>query len=384
MTFEFATSNRILFGSGTLIKAAPLARELGHKALIVAGQSIQRIAPLLEQLHVHRIEYVIINSGGEPTTESIETALQKARSADIDLVISIGGGSAIDAGKAISAMLTNPGDVLNYLEVIGHGRPLMNNPLPHIAIPTTAGTGAEVTKNAVLRSTAHNVKVSLRHTKMIPDIAIVDPELTLSMPPEITAATGMDALTQLIEPYVCNRANPLTDALCREGIKRAARSLKIACEHGDNLKAREDMAVASLFGGLALANARLGAVHGFAGPIGGLFDAPHGAVCARLLPLVMEANLKALRARAADSPTLPRYEQIARLLTDSEKAGADDGIAWVRELGGQLNIPGLADCGMTSGDIPAIVNQAQKASSMKGNPVKLDEKELAGILEKAL
>lgn len=383
-TFEFATSNRIIFGPGTLKQAAPLAKKLGAKALVIGGRSIQRIAPLLEQLQAHRIEYVIVNSSGEPTTGSIDAALKKARESKVNLVISIGGGSVIDTGKAVAALMTNPGDVLDYLEVIGKGRPITNNPLPHIAIPTTAGTGAEATKNAVLRSTAHNVKVSLRHNKMIPDIAIVDPELTLSVPPEVTAATGMDALTQLIEPFVCKQPNPLTDAICREGMMRAARSLQSAYLNGADKQAREDMAVASLFGGLALANAKLGAVHGFAGPIGGMFEAPHGAICARLLPLVMHANIKALRSRAADSPALSRYEQIARLLTDSDKAGAEEGVAWVRELVDELRIPGLAACGMTSEAVASIVAKAQKASSMKGNPIELEKNELGDIVRQAL
>ena len=384
MTFEFATSNRIIFGAGALSKAAPAAKELGRKALVVAGRSIRRIAPLLEQLQVQRINYVIVSGSGEPTTESIDAALEKARRADVDLVISMGGGSAIDAGKAVAALLTNPGEALDYLEVIGKGQPLRNDPLPHIAIPTTAGTGAEVTKNAVLRSTAHNVKVSLRHNKMIPDVAVIDPELTLTAPPPVTAATGMDALTQLIEPFVCNQTNPLTDAVCREGVVRAAQSLKRAFEQGDDLEAREDMAVASLFGGLALANAKLGAVHGFAGSIGGLLDAPHGAVCARLLPLVMQANIEALQTRAAESPALSRYKEIAGLLTGAVDAAVEEGCDFVQGLCDDLHIAGLSTFGMAPKHIDTIVAKAKKASSMKGNPIELTDRELGAILFKAL
>jgi len=384
MTFEFATSNRIIFGNGALKKAAPLAKEMGSKALVVAGRSIQRVIPLLEQLQTHRVAYSIFHIVGEPTTDSIDAALKKARESDVDFVVSIGGGSVIDTGKAVAALLTNPGKALDYLEVIGKGRPLINAPLPHIAIPTTAGTGTEATKNAVLRSTTHNVKVSLRHNRMIPDVAIIDPELTYSLPPQITAGVGTDALTQLIEPFVCKQSNPLTDALCREGIMRAARSLKSAYLNGADKQAREDMAVASLFGGLALANAKLGAVHGFAGPLGGMFNAPHGALCARLLPLVIESNIKALRLRGGDSPALSRYEEVARLLTGAGSAKAEDAVEWTQRLCASLHIPGLSTFGMTSEHIATSVTKAQKASSMKGNPIELTEKELENILQKAL
>ena len=237
------------------------------------------------------------------------------------MVIGLGGGSAIDTGKAIAALLTNPGDPLDYLEVIGRGQALQQTPLPYIAIPTTAGTGSEVTRNAVLASHEHHVKVSLRSPLMLPRVAIVDPELTYSLPPAITASTGLDALTQLIEPYTCNSPNPMIDAICREGMQRAARSLKRAYQNGSDAAAREDMSIAALFGGMALANAKLGAVHGFAGPLGGLFPAPHGMICARLLPFVVEANVRALQMREPDSPVLKRYDEVAQLLTGRRPPG---------------------------------------------------------------
>ncbi len=245
---------------------------------------------------------------------------------EADLVVGMGGGSVIDAAKAIAALLTNPGDPLDYLEVIGRGLPLANACAPMMAIPTTAGTGAEVTRNAVLASPAHRVKVSLRSASMLPDVAIVDPELTLSMPPAVTAATGLDALTQCLEPFVSHLATPLTDGFCREGLARAARSLRRAYHHGSDVAARRDMALASLCGGLALANAKLGAVHGFAGPIGGMFDAPHGAVCARLLPLVMTANVRALEERSPNSPALVRYAEVAKIVTGDADASIADGV----------------------------------------------------------
>ena len=340
--------------------------------------------PLLEQLQVARIQYATFSLAGEPTIENISAALAKAKEAQVDVIVSFGGGSAIDAGKAVAALLNNPGDVLDYLEVIGNGIPLEQAPLPHIAIPTTAGTGTEVTKNAVLRSVEHGVKVSLRHELTIPTVAIIDPELTYSMPPAVTASTGMDALTQVIEPFVCNQTNPLIDAVCREGIVRAGRSLQTAFDNGDDKSAREDMSIVGLFGGMALTNAKLGAVHGFAGPIGGMFDAPHGAVCARLLPLVVEANIKALQARKPASPILHRFEELSRLLTGKQNAEFSDGISRLTHMRQNLDIPPLSAYGLTGDDIESIVNKSQKASSMKGNPIELTRDELSQILTKAL
>jgi alcohol dehydrogenase class IV len=228
------------------------------------------------------------------------------------------------------------------------------------------------------------VKVSLRSPHILPRVALVDPQLTLSVPPTVTAATGMDALTQLIEPYVCIRANPLTDAVCVEGMKRAARSLRKAYENGTDLAAREDMSVASLFSGLALANAGLGAVHGFAAPIGGMYPAPHGAVCAALLPWVMAVNVQALRARAPQSEALKRYDEVGRLLTGQFQATADDGVAWARRLCADLGIPALRQYGLSGAAAPVLVQQARRASSMKANPIALADEELAHILEQAI
>jgi len=215
------------------------------------------------------VDAVIFSVDGEPSLSTIREGVALAKTERCDFVVGFGGGSAIDAGKAIAAMLTNPGDVLDYLEIIGQGKVLKSNSAPFLAIPTTAGTGSEVTRNAVLASPEHRLKVSLRSPYLQPRIALVDPELALELPAALTATTGLDALTQLIEAYVSCRANPMTDALCAEGIRRAARSLRRACDDGHNLAAREDMALASLLSGIALANAGLGAVHGFAGPIAG-------------------------------------------------------------------------------------------------------------------
>src|SRR5213596_1545232 len=339
--FEFATATRIVFGAGALSEVGPIAKGFGHRALIVTGRSAGRSSVLNRLLGEQGIARWTLAIAGEPTIEDVERGIQFARGQECDLVIGFGGGSAIDAAKAIAALTTNGGEVLDYLELIGRARPLANTPVPVIAIPTTAGTGAEVTRNAVLASPEHHVKVSLRSPLMLPKVALVDPQLTYDLPAELTASTGLDALTQLIEPYVSCKANPLTDSICAEGIRRAARSLRRVFDNGADKSAREDMALASLFGGLALANAGLGAVHGFASPIGGMFRAPHGAVCAVLLPHVIEANLEALRQRAPGSETLRRLQEAAAILTGRPGASSDDAAKWVRDLCEQFQIPPL-------------------------------------------
>ena len=391
MRFEFATATRIIFGPGTLREVGPIAAEMGDRALVVTGRTPARAAPLLDELAAQGIDTVTFPVSGEPTTEVARLGTQRARETDRDLVIGFGGGSALDTGKAIAALLTNGGVPLDYLEVIGRGQPLTRPAAPYIAIPTTAGTGAEVTRNAVLASPAHRVKVSLRSPLMLPRLALVDSELTHSMPPEITASTGLDALTQVMEPYVSKRANPLTDALCREGMRCAARSLRraYACgagrtKQGDDAAAREDMALASLFGGLALANAKLGAVHGFAGPLGGMFPAPHGAVCGRLLPYAMAVNVRALQERLPGSEALRRYDEIACILTGDASATASDGVAWVQELCDALQVPPLASYGITPEDFPVLIEKASVSSSMQGNPIKLAPGEMREILTRAL
>lgn len=384
MRFEFATATRIVFGPGTLRESGALAAEWGQRALVVLGVQETLAAPLLEQLAAHQLTVLPLPVVGEPEVAFIRHGTALAQNGACDLVIALGGGSAIDTGKAIAALLTNGGDPLDYLEVIGRGQPLPRPAAPFMAIPTTAGTGAEVTLNAVLAVPEQRVKVSLRSPFMLPRLALVDPLLTHSLPPEVTASTGLDALTQVIEPYVSHRANPLTDACCREGITRAARSLRRAWEHGDDAAAREDMAVASLCGGLALANAGLGAVHGFAAPLGGMFPAPHGALCARLLPPVMAANLRALQERAPASPALRRYDEIARWLTGDPHAVATDGIAWVAALVAELGIPPLSTYGLTAADLESVAEKAAVASSMKANPVQLTTAELLQTLHEAL
>jgi alcohol dehydrogenase class IV len=383
MNFEFATADRIIFGPGTAGKLASIAAGLGSRAFIITDCHIERSASLLDQIRDQGVEVTNFCVAGEPTTDLVLNSVQKAREAAGDVVIGIGGGSILDTGKAVAALLTNGGEPLDYLEVIGKGMPITKPSAPYIAVPTTAGTGAEVTRNAVLASKEHGVKVSLRSPFMLPDIAIVDPDLTHSMPPDVTASTGLDALTQVMEPYVSNQSNPLTDAFCRQGLVLAGRSLQRVYEDGSDAVAREEMSLTSLLGGLSLANAKLGAVHGFAGVIGGMYPAPHGVICARLLPFVMETNVQALQSRSPGSEYLNRYLDVAQILTNDRSAKVADGVEWVQNLCRQLGVPGLAVFGVKKEDFPEIVSKSQKASSMKGNPIQLTDDELMAILEQA-
>lgn len=384
MQFEFATATRIIFGAATVRQVAPMAKTLGRTALVLTGRSPARAKRLLDDLAAQGIQCATVRIEGEPGIRTIQSATAMAREAQCDFVIGLGGGSVLDAAKAVAALMTNAGDLMDYLEVVGGGKPLSKPAAACIAIPTTAGTGSEVTRNAVLFSPQHRLKVSLRSPLMLPRVAVVDPELTYALPAELTASTGLDALTQLIEPYVSVRANPLVDGLCREGMGRVARSLRRAYEHGDDPAARADMSLAALFGGLALANAGLGAVHGLAAPLGGMFDAPHGALCARLLPVATEVNIRALRARAPHSIALQRYDEIARILTGNERSKADDVVSWLCELCEALRIPALSRYGVTMADGAAVVEKAAVASSMKGNPIALTLAEMEEIFARSL
>jgi alcohol dehydrogenase class IV len=381
MSFEFATATRIIFGSGTLSQIGTVARDLGKRALIVTGRDTTRAAQLIQRLEKDSIATVLCPVAGEPVLDTVTQGVAFARSEQCDLVIGFGGGSAIDAGKAIAAMMTNDGELLDYLEVVGHGRPLSKPSAPFIAIPTTAGTGAEVTRNAVLGSPAHRVKVSLRSPLMLPRVALVDPSLTLDLPPAITASTGLDALTQLLEAYVSIRANLMTDALCEQGIHIAARSLEKTFTSPDDLTTREDMALAAMYSGIALANAGLGAVHGFAAPIGGMFPAAHGAICAALLPYVWETNLAAVTKSGTEAQRR-RFDQASHLLTGNEDASA--AVAWLQDIRTRLLIPPLRSYGIAEDHLDEIITRARQASSMKANPVVLEDGQLGTILRAAL
>ena len=383
MKFEFAAPTRIIFGEGRLADVPKIVLGMGSRALVVEGRS-GRAELLIRELEEVGLATTSIRVASEPTIALVEHGLAQARSEQCDVVVALGGGSIIDAGKAISALLTNDAPVRDYLEVIGKARPLTNRAAPFIAIPTTAGTGAEVTRNAVLMAEDEQVKVSLRSPLMIPTVALIDPELTYSLPPSVTASTGLDALTQCIEPFVSPHANPLSDAVAREGIHRASGALRRAFRDGNDRDARRDMAVASLCGGLALANAKLGAVHGFASPLCGMFPVPHGMACARLLPVITEINVRALRARTPNAMAVARYDEVARMVTGEASARAEDAVVWLRELVAELSVPGLATYGVRTADIPRVVTAARQASSMQGNPIVLTDAELHEALGAAI
>jgi alcohol dehydrogenase class IV len=384
-SFEFATATRIVFGPGRLSDAPDAVRGLGaSRVLLVTGKDPSRAKALHEALERAGLPVRVFPVDGEPTVEVAREGTAAALEARCDAVVAFGGGSALDAGKAIAALAANGGDPLDYLEVIGRGKPLARPSLPFVAIPTTAGTGSEVTRNAVLGSKEAKVKASLRSPHMLPRVALVDPDLLAGAPAAVLASSGLDALSQLIEPFLSARANPLTDALAREGMRRSARSLRRAVLEGPDAEAREDLALASLFGGLCLANSGLGAVHGFAAPVGGMFEAPHGAVCAALLPAVLDVNLRALRARAPEHPAVPRFQEVAVLLTGRPDARAEDALAWVEELRAALRVPGLGRYGLTAAEVPALVAKAKAASSMKANPLGLTDAELTEIASRSI
>jgi alcohol dehydrogenase class IV len=379
--FEFATAGRIVAGSGRAAELPEILAGLGSRVLVCTGADPARNVQLLAELGMPAAVFAV---AGEPTVDVAQAGVAAAREHGADVVAAIGGGSVIDTGKAVAMLLGNGGGPLDYLEVVGSGRKITKPSAPLVAVPTTAGTGAEVTANAVLAVPAHGLKASLRSPLMIPRVALVDPDLTVSCPPPVTAASGMDALTQCLEPYVSVRATPLTDGLAREGLRRAAAGLRAAFADGTKLAARSDMAMCSLLGGMALANAKLGAVHGLAGVIGGTAAVPHGVACAALLAPVIEANVRALRAAPDGRPALARYTEVAGILTGSPAAAVEDGIAWIRETVGLLEIPRLAAFGLSTQDIGDVAAKAATSSSMQGNPVVLSDDDLRTILLDAI
>jgi alcohol dehydrogenase class IV len=382
LSFEFTTSSRIVFGRGSASKITGFIGDKGKRVFLVTDNNVERFRFIKGQLVSEGFEVSLFSVESEPTTGIISDGVDIARRNNVEVVIGIGGGSVIDSAKAIAALVPNKGSLMDYLEVIGEGKKLEAHPLSYIAVPTTSGTGAEVTKNAVIKSPENRVKVSLRSPLMFPDIAVVDPNLAATMPPEITASSGMDALTHLFETFVSNQSNPFIDALCREGMQRISSSLKKAFKDGNDIEAREDMALASMLGGMALANVKLGAIHGFAGPMGGMFPVPHGVVCAALLPAVTEVNLKVISEKKLEQYQV-KFDEAARIFTCNPKAKAQDGIQWMKELAEYLKIPFLSEFNIDRAEFPLLVKKAKEASSMKGNPVKLSDEDLMEILERS-
>jgi alcohol dehydrogenase class IV len=379
--FEFATAGRIVFGPGRASELASFAGRLGSRAVVFTGADPGRHHEILDALAVPSSTFAV---SGEPTVDVARQAAAFAREHGADLVVALGGGSVMDLAKAVAMLVGNGGDPLDYLEVIGEGHPIEQPSLACIAMPTTAGTGSEVTSNAVLVSLEHGVKASLRSASMLPAVALVDPLLTLSCPPAVTASSGLDALTQCLEPYVSLRATPMTDGRAREGLRRAAAGLVASHANGGDVEARTDMALCSLFGGPALANAKLGAVHGLAGVIGGTVEVPHGVACAALLVATIKANVAALRARQPTSPSLEKYREVARLLTGRGDAVIEDGIAWIEQTVLLLGIGKLASYGLRPEQADDIVARARLASSTKGNPIELSPDELHAVLASSL
>jgi len=381
MSFEFATASRVVFGPGRSTGLPELVSGLGTRPFVCTGSRPDRYADLLRRLTLPTRPYIV---DGEPTVGMAGAAVAAAREHGADLVVAVGGGSVLDLGKAVAMLLGNGGDPLDYLEIVGRGQPIGRPSLPCVAVPTTAGTGAEVTANAVLTSPEHGLKASLRSPFMLPRIALVDPLLTLGCPPHVTAASGLDALTQCLEPLVSVRANPMTDGLAREGLRRAGLALRRAYADGSDTAARTDMALCSLLGGVSLANAKLGAVHGFAGIVGGIVGVPHGAACAALLAPVVEANVRALRADDAGGPTLALYAEAARLLTGRPDARIEDGVEWIRETVALLRISGLRGFGLRPEQADQVVAKAAASNSMQGNPVTLSDAELHAVFAAAI
>lgn len=377
--FDLAVPRRVLFGPGRAGELADLLPALGRRVLLCAGRDPSRALSLLGDVE----PVAVVSVPREPTVELVRAATREARDAGVDVVLAVGGGSVLDTGKAVAALLGNGTDPLDHLEVVGRGLPVGRPALPCVAVPTTAGTGAEVTANAVLASPEHGLKASIRSPHLLAAVALVDPLLTLSCPPEVTASSGLDALTQCLEPYVSPQANPATDAVAAAGLRRGARALRTAYEDGGDRVAREEMALCSLFGGVALANAKLGAVHGVAGVVGGMVDAPHGAVCAALLAPVVEANVRALREREPGSPALGRHAEVARLLTGRDDAAVEDAVDWVRETVAALGVPPLGAVGLRPAQHAEVAAKAARSSSMRGNPVPLTDDDLLAVLRAA-
>lgn len=376
--FSFATAGRIVFGPGASEQVPELVARWGPRVLIVLGARTDPAAwPGLAGLPSTA---VLHRSSGEPTVDGVQEAVDHARQVRPHVVIGWGGGSVIDLAKAVGVLVGGTGSVLDHLEVVGRRLPLPSASVPVVAVPTTAGTGAEVTANSPVLVPEHQVKASLRSPAMLPALAVVDPLLTLTCPPAVTAATGLDALTQCLEAFCSPAANPISDLCARDGLTRAARSLRRAFTDGSDVDARTDLSLAALLSGMALANAKLGAVHGLAAPLGGMLGAPHGELCAAVLAATCEVNVRALTERAPGSPALGRYREVARIVTGNPSAQPDDGVRWVRETVRALRVRPLAALGLTPADHGSAADGALRASSMAGNPVQLTRDEVLEIL----
>jgi alcohol dehydrogenase class IV len=383
LQFQLTVPTDIRFGAGRVSDVPEALAGLGaSRVLVVTGRTTSRVDAIRSVLTEADISSVVFAVAAEPSIGRVRAAVALLAEASCDAVLGFGGGSALDVAKAAAVLGISGTDPLDHLEVIGAGRPIDTPGLPCVAVPTTAGTGSEVTRNSVL--SGGGVKASLRSPLLLPKVAVVDPDLLIGVPSPTIATSGMDALSQLIEPLLSRRANPFTDALARDGIRRSARSLRRAYEEGMvDAGVREDLALASLFSGMCLANSGLGAVHGLAAAAGARLSAPHGAVCAAVLAAAVEVNLRALRERAPEHPALSRLVEVATLLTGRPDATAEDAIAWLDQLTAALSIPGLTSYGLDQSEIDAVMAAAQKASSMRGNPIELRDEEVREIVTRS-
>jgi len=383
INLNFSAPQQILFGCGKLESLVSYLKNIGSKLFIArtaSGNGFISLLNIIEKSGLKWVDYVVKK---EPDYDSVLNATSIALNSGCDCIASIGGGSVIDTGKVVSVMLTNQGKLIDYLEVVGLGKQLENPGLPHVAIPTTSGTGSEVTRNAVLLFPDKEVKVSLRSDFLFAKIACVDPNLTISVPRTTTAFSGMDAFVQVIESYISKKSNHLTDLLCLDAIGKAPDSLLRAYENGDDISAREKMSWISLLGGLCLANSGLGAVHGFAGSIGGMYPIAHGAICASLLPSVLSVNIEALKLREPENPAFEKIKEILQIVTKKENTNFQEGVDWFKQLNIKLMIPSLTEMGVQKGDFLKIIDRAKHSSSMKGNPIHLNDEELWKIIEGA-
>lgn len=376
--FQFMTATRIIFGEGALESSLSIISQYGYSVLLVSGKNAERYAPLTAYLQQQNMRYQHVVVSGEPNITMVEEAAMLGRRFKPDMVIAIGGGSVLDMGKAVAAIIPNQGNVYDYVEVVGRSVPLKAKPLPFIAIPTTASSGSEVTRNAVLKSAQDRVKISLRSPEMLADVAIIDPTLTYGTDPVTSGRGAMDAFTHLMEAYVCGEPNPLTDMICEEGLRRLSRAMIAGCLRDDK-KARSDLSFAAMLGGMATANAKLGAAHGLASALGGKLDAPHSVITARLAPIVMRENIDVAK-EAGRSDILQRYKIVSRILTGRKNACVEDGILWVNMMLEKLSIPNLTDFGVCATSFERVAADALKSTAIKGNPIPLTMERLTHIL----
>lgn len=380
--FSFLTASDIRFGRGTARAVIKDLARFNKAILLVHGKNAARADWLHSALMDRGIMVTRFSISKEPDIALIEKGIAVARAARVGAVVALGGGAALDGGKALAALVPAERVMMDHLEIVGQGLPLEADPLPFVAIPTTSGTGAEVTKNAVLTVPSASRKVSLRDARMLPDIAVVDPGLTDNLPKSITLASGLDAVTQVIEPYLSCKANRMTDALCKDAIPLGLKALASLMKK-ESPQARDDLAWTSLCGGLALANSGLGAVHGLAGVLGGMTGAPHGALCGCLLPHVLDTNQKQLEHLDQEAPVLGRFKEVETWIADALGCPMEFAYDRLQDWSKNHGLPSLSQMGMREEYMPEVAFASESASSMKGNPVQLDQANLLSILKAA-